>query len=408
MPLPSLVGLQGSGTIKYLPSLASLQSVPGVLAHLETKVSVHEARDFRMIDFIDTPGLVDGNVEYPFDVQKALLALAGVADVVLVFLDPMGQALCSRTMHAVRELEKRHASKMRYYLTKVDAVSNLNDLLKVSNQMIQNLSKYLSNTHGFQLSPIFLPPAASGVDPAVQRVNRIDELCDELSGAIPQKVQNNMHIAAQHASLVFGAAEQQLRSAQRRDTLRAYLGLLQLALGAALMAPLALLSAYHVLPLAVGTDPWTETVTVALDVAVDTGAAVLVYPLAGEVEGVRRRVLAWLIVLALLAVGPFPAARHRLHPPPDSRPRRSLAASPHGCIPHLGGSPAACLHCGTGRASSTLRGKVRCRSPTPPSCSCSLTGRRGVTDIYEQFFSDSLHMEGQAEEPAREEAAKGE
>lgn len=64
---------------------------------------------------LDTPGLVDGCVTYPFDVNRAILELAQLADLILVFLDPIGQALCSRTMDVVKALNDRgYHDKMRY------------------------------------------------------------------------------------------------------------------------------------------------------------------------------------------------------------------------------------------------------------------------------------------------------
>ncbi len=76
-----------------------------------------------MITFVDTPGLVDGDMRYAFDVEgsitwlgtllfcspllthppclpssPAVLTVANTADLVLVFFDPMGQALCKRTL----------------------------------------------------------------------------------------------------------------------------------------------------------------------------------------------------------------------------------------------------------------------------------------------------------------------
>ena len=38
------------------------------------------ARDFPALDIIDTPGLVDGEISYPFDINKAIIATAAVAD----------------------------------------------------------------------------------------------------------------------------------------------------------------------------------------------------------------------------------------------------------------------------------------------------------------------------------------
>jgi GTP1/Obg family GTP-binding protein len=61
----------------------------------------------RSVDLIDTPGLVDGNVNYPFDVNRIIAEMAEIVDLILVFLDPIGQALCSRTMNVVADLNVR-------------------------------------------------------------------------------------------------------------------------------------------------------------------------------------------------------------------------------------------------------------------------------------------------------------
>ena len=47
-----------------------------------------------MITFIDTPGLVDGSFQYPFPVEDAIVAVAKHVDLIYVFFDPIGQALC--------------------------------------------------------------------------------------------------------------------------------------------------------------------------------------------------------------------------------------------------------------------------------------------------------------------------
>jgi len=49
---------------------------------------------FGMITFIDTPGLVDGSFQYPFPVEDAIVAVAKHVDLIYVFFDPIGQALC--------------------------------------------------------------------------------------------------------------------------------------------------------------------------------------------------------------------------------------------------------------------------------------------------------------------------
>lgn len=331
--------------------------------HLETKVSAHRSRDFRMIDFVDTPGLVDGNVEYPFDVNGVLQLLAGVADLVLVFVDPMGQALCSRTMQAVHALERRNASKMRYFLSKVDTIGDLNDLLKVSNQMTQNLSKYVHNTHGFHVDPVFIPGAADDVDPAIARVNRIEALCDELGRAVHQKVQNNMALAAEHVDAVLRAAQLHVSRGQRRDSVRAYLGIFRVLLLALLLSPLALLSAHHLLPLVFDDDPNVALVTGAIDTALGFGAALVVHPLAPGVDGARRGLIAWVILALLYVVRALARPALPWGPLSQTRPTRPEHRLPTRSRPFSAPSQDArlrtCLPCVTGPTTSTASGMVR-------------------------------------------------
>jgi len=43
-----------------------------------------------------------------------------IADLIFVFFDPMGQALCKRTLTLVETLNDKHADRMRFYLSKAD------------------------------------------------------------------------------------------------------------------------------------------------------------------------------------------------------------------------------------------------------------------------------------------------
>lgn len=67
---------------------------PGLLQNLSIKTSPSKLRNFQNIVFIDTPGLADGGLNYKFDVDKVYSWFARHVDVICVFLDPVGQALC--------------------------------------------------------------------------------------------------------------------------------------------------------------------------------------------------------------------------------------------------------------------------------------------------------------------------
>ena len=64
------------------------------------------------LDLLDSPGMVDGEMEYPFDVTESIVWLADHVDLILCFFDPIGQALCKRTMNTVARLNENHAEKL--------------------------------------------------------------------------------------------------------------------------------------------------------------------------------------------------------------------------------------------------------------------------------------------------------
>jgi hypothetical protein len=57
-------------------------------------------------------------------VNRIILELAALSDLVLVMLDPIGQALVARTVNLVAEMSKNDtiAGRMRFFLTKADTV----------------------------------------------------------------------------------------------------------------------------------------------------------------------------------------------------------------------------------------------------------------------------------------------
>ena len=59
--------------------------------YLQTEVSTSKQKKFPLVTFVDTPGLVDGDMIYPFDVNRALLWLGDLVDLIFVFFDPIGQ-----------------------------------------------------------------------------------------------------------------------------------------------------------------------------------------------------------------------------------------------------------------------------------------------------------------------------
>ena len=50
-----------------------------------------------------------------------------LADLIFVFFDPIGQALCKRTLNLVEQLNEKHAERMRFYLSKADEAGHESD-----------------------------------------------------------------------------------------------------------------------------------------------------------------------------------------------------------------------------------------------------------------------------------------
>ena len=46
--------------------------ISGVADYLTTEISTSKQKKFSLFMFVDTPGLVDGDMSYPFDVNKSI------------------------------------------------------------------------------------------------------------------------------------------------------------------------------------------------------------------------------------------------------------------------------------------------------------------------------------------------
>ena len=119
----------------------------GVVDFLSTEISCSKQKKFSLINFIDTPGLVDGDMKYPFDVNATIQTIGTISeikkyiilwpnldfyigelcDLILVFFDPIGQALCRRTLNIVEKLNEAHPERLRFFLSKADEAGHESD-----------------------------------------------------------------------------------------------------------------------------------------------------------------------------------------------------------------------------------------------------------------------------------------
>ncbi|KAM4697356.1 LOW QUALITY PROTEIN: uncharacterized protein WCC33_012984 [Rhinophrynus dorsalis] len=182
--------LTGDATLHLYPHFKPLQSFEGVSEYLCTEISTSRQKKFSLVTFVDTPGLVDGDMKYPFDVNRALLWLGELCDLVLVFFDPMGQALCKRTLNIVEKINEHHGDKLRFYLSKADEAGGESDRQRVLMQIVQELCKRPGlNKCGFDMPTIYIP----NPNKPSRCVNQIEEVCKTIEKTITQTVQNTLN-----------------------------------------------------------------------------------------------------------------------------------------------------------------------------------------------------------------------
>ncbi|CAF1239840.1 unnamed protein product [Rotaria sp. Silwood1] len=162
----------------------------GLLNYLTTEISSSKQKKFPLVSFIDTPGLVDGAMAYPFDVEQAILWLGDHVDLIFVLFDPIGQALCKRTLTLVEQLNKSNPEKMHYYLAKADEAGSDRDRHRVLMQIVQNLCRQpeISKTN-FDMPTIYLPNLAK----ETRCTNQIHEVCTTIDHAVFSGVQKSLN-----------------------------------------------------------------------------------------------------------------------------------------------------------------------------------------------------------------------
>uniref|UniRef100_A0AAR2KYV9 G domain-containing protein n=1 Tax=Pygocentrus nattereri TaxID=42514 RepID=A0AAR2KYV9_PYGNA len=189
--------LTGNATLHLYPHFKPLQEFKGVSEYLGTEICTSRQKRFSLVTFVDTPGLVDGDMKYPFDVDQAILWLGDLCDLILVFFDPMGQALCKRTLNIVEMLNEKHGDRLRFYLSKADEAGGESDRQRVMMQIVQELCKRPGlNKCGFDMPTIYVPntnkPSRCTINQTVQNtLNSLEKDCELISEAVTDTLDND-------------------------------------------------------------------------------------------------------------------------------------------------------------------------------------------------------------------------
>ncbi|XP_075879881.1 uncharacterized protein LOC142886691 [Nelusetta ayraudi] len=260
--------LTGNATLHLYPHFKPLQHFKGVSEYLSTEICTSRQKRFSLVTFVDSPGLVDGDMKYPFDVDEVILWLGDLCDLMLVFFDPMGQALCKRTLNIVESLNETHGDRLRFYLSKADEAGGESDRQRVMMQIVQELCKRPGlNKCGFDMPTIYVP----NPNKPSRCVNQIEEVCRTIEKTINQTVQNTLNSLEKDCELISEAITDTLvndrltSSSNRRARCKSCLmTLLGFSVPLALMALLVLGTlSKEMLDLALGSDA-TETLSLYL------------------------------------------------------------------------------------------------------------------------------------------------
>uniref|UniRef100_G3PIE0 Si:ch211-11k18.4 n=1 Tax=Gasterosteus aculeatus aculeatus TaxID=481459 RepID=G3PIE0_GASAC len=182
--------LTGNATLHLYPHFRPLQEFKGVSEYLSTEICTSRQKRFSLVTFVDSPGLVDGDMKYPFDVDEVIMWLGDLCDLVLVFFDPMGQALCKRTLNIVERMNEKQGDRLRFYLSKADEAGGESDRQRVMMQIVQELCKRPGlNKCGFDMPTIYIP----NPNKPSRCVNQIEEVCRAIEKTINQTVQNTLN-----------------------------------------------------------------------------------------------------------------------------------------------------------------------------------------------------------------------
>ncbi|XP_037332160.1 uncharacterized protein si:ch211-11k18.4 [Pungitius pungitius] len=260
--------LTGNATLHLYPHFRPLQEFKGVSEYLSTEICTSRQKRFSLVTFVDSPGLVDGDMKYPFDVDEVIMWLGDLCDLVLVFFDPMGQALCKRTLNIVERMNEKQGDRLRFYLSKADEAGGESDRQRVMMQIVQELCKRPGlNKCGFDMPTIYIP----NPNKPSRCVNQIEEVCRAIEKTINQTVQNTLNSLEKDCEVISEAITDKLSNDRQTSAMNrrarcksCLLTLLGFTVPLALMALLVLgVLSQELLEVALGPEG-TETLSLYL------------------------------------------------------------------------------------------------------------------------------------------------
>ncbi|TRY50043.1 50S ribosome-binding GTPase [Cryptosporidium tyzzeri] len=179
----------GETALMILPELREVvERNPTLLPSLSVKTFPSNQGRLQSINFIDTPGLLDGDSIYSFDIDNVIRDIAmSLCDLVLICIDSSGQAFSKRLLSFAKYIAQNAPRKTSFLLTKIDEIPTEEDRIKVICQVTQNLSSSIAIKHGFDLIPIYIAGAKDGT---YLTLNTLQSLGESFSNSENQNITN--------------------------------------------------------------------------------------------------------------------------------------------------------------------------------------------------------------------------
>uniref|UniRef100_W5LW45 Si:ch211-11k18.4 n=1 Tax=Lepisosteus oculatus TaxID=7918 RepID=W5LW45_LEPOC len=194
----------------------------GVSEYLSTEISTSRQKRFSLVTFVDTPGLVDGDMKYPFDVDQALLWLGQYLSV-----SPVLSCVCTdqallwlgeergESWTGQRGREERGESWTGQREERGESWTGQRERERVMMQIVQELCKRPGlNKCGFDMPTIYVP----NPNKPSRCVNQIDEVCRTIEKTINQTVQNTLNALERDCEVIASAVRGRLQT-DREDAL---------------------------------------------------------------------------------------------------------------------------------------------------------------------------------------------
>jgi hypothetical protein len=193
----------GTSTLCLFDFLEDYKNIPHFVENLQAEMRRPGQARSSLVTFVDTPGLIPDKNRLPFDCEEIMLKLAGHAEQILVFMDPIGQAFSPSLQEFVAKAHPENGRRMHFFLTKADTIDEA-DCTRIISSISQTLSHRITQ-RTLDVRPMSLP---RGKETTIdEKSNAISLVCEIIEGAVHNRVQANRSQLAEDLSNVTRAAE---------------------------------------------------------------------------------------------------------------------------------------------------------------------------------------------------------